>query len=116
MKKQTKKIVSSLMAVSMLLSAGAFAPSSVAQQLFSTTSISAATSAPKTGLWKVAADGLAIRNKATTRNSKRLGLIYGRPYIGISSVVWNGTEWWGKTTYNGITGYVCLSYCEFYHR
>jgi hypothetical protein len=107
-----KKIFSLLLSAVMVFSmATVFAVSAGAEGAENSAVVLRA--APTTGLYRILASALKIRQSASS-NSTVLGQIPKGRIISVSSVVRNGSDYWGRVSYMGISGYINLapSYVE----
>lgn len=66
----------------------------------------------ETGSYSVLADTLTLRESAGT-SSKALGYISYGTKLNITEIKDGGSYTWGKTVYNGKTGWIALDYCAY---
>lgn len=103
-----KKLAAVVASCVMMTSVFAFnASATTAESIPAETSISAA-AAYTPGTYRIICDALNIRQSPSTF-SPSLGLIFNGNTVNVSGVIHNGTDYWGRVTYNGISGYICLA-------
>jgi uncharacterized protein YgiM (DUF1202 family) len=102
----SKKIITAVLASTCLMGTVLLPAESIP---FNNTAISvSAATAPSTGWYKIKCDALRIRKSPGT-NSTPLGQIPNGEKVKVTRVVFSGTDYWGYTSYKGVSGYICMA-------